>query len=144
MLIDEILTTWSVDCVLDENDISGSSLKSPNIHAKYLRLLIDYKLKKIQYKSKFDDLRLTKIKYIKGHLTTDELKELGWEPFQFRVLKGEYDEYLSGDKDLRALTNKIEYCNSAIYTLESILQEIKSRSFHTRVALDWIRFRAGA
>ena len=80
---------------------------------------------------------------IKGHLTTEELKELGWEPFQFRILKGDQEEHLAGDKDLQSLDNKIEYCSSAIYVLESILQEIKSRSFHTRVAMDWIRFRAG-
>lgn len=143
MLIDEILKNWEIDCNIDEDNVGGSAMKTPNLHAKYLRLLIDYKLKKIQYKSKYDEKRLLKIKLIKGHLTTEELKELGWEPFQFRILKGDQEEHLAGDKDLQSLDNKIEYCSSAIYVLESILQEIKSRSFHTRVAMDWIRFRAG-
>lgn len=143
MLIDEIIKNWEIDCNIDDQDIGAAALKSPNLHAKYLRLMIDYKLKKVKYKTNYDELKLTKIKYYKGHLTTPELKELNWEPFQYRILKGEYDEHLAGDSDLQKINAKIEYCTSAIYILESILQEIKSRSFHTRVAMDWVRFRAG-
>lgn len=143
MLIDDILKDWEIDCNIDSDDIGGAALRSPNLHAKYLRILIDYKLKKVKYSTEYDEKRLLKIKYFKGHLTTEELKELGWEPFHLRVLKTEQEDHLSGDKDLQKINNKIEYCTSAIYILESILQEIKSRSFHTRVAMDWVRFRAG-
>ena len=61
MLIDEILKNWEIDCNIDEDNVGGSAMKTPNLHAKYLRLLIDYKLKKIQYKSKYDEKRLLKI-----------------------------------------------------------------------------------
>ena len=144
MLIDQLITEWETDCVIDEGDISGSALRTPNLHAKYLRVLIEYKLKKVKYTADLHELKLLKTKHIKGHLTTEELNELGWEPFQFRVLKGEIEEHLQADQDIQKINSKIEYCNSAIYLLESILQEIKSRSFHTRVAMDWIKFRAGA
>jgi hypothetical protein len=143
MLIDQLIAEWEVDCVIDEDDIGRSALRTPNLHAKYLRVLIDYKLKKVKYTSDLNELKLLKTKHIKGHLTTEELKELNWEPFQFRVLKGEIDEYLQADPDIQKIQTKIEYCTSAIYLLDSILQELKSRSFHTRVAMDWIKFRAG-
>lgn len=143
MLIDKLMEEWAIDCVIDDEDIGGSALRTPNLHAKYLKILIDYKLKKVKYQSEMDSTRSLKSKLFKGHLTTDELKTLGWEPYPFRVLKGEVDELIDADQDIQKIKNKIEYCNSAIYLLESILQEIKSRSFHTRVAMDWVKFRAG-
>ena len=144
MLIDEILKNWEEDCVIDSQDISAASLITPNHHSKYLKQLIDYKLKKVKLINELDELKLLKSKYFKGHLTTDELKDLGWEPFHLRILKTEIDEHVDADKDVQKIKNRLEYCNTAIYTLEQILQELKSRSFHTRVAMDWIRFKAGA
>lgn len=144
MLIDEILNTWAEDCVINDQDIGGSALITPNIQAKYLRILVDYKLKKVKLTNELTDLKLNKSKYFKGHLTTDELKELGWEPYHLRVLKTDVDEHVEGDAAVQKIKARLEYCNTAIYTLEQILQELKSRSFHTRVAMDWVRFRSGA
>lgn len=143
MLIDKLIEEWEKDCVIDESDIAGSALMTPNLHAKYLKILIDYKLKKVKATSEMSDKRLLKTKYFKSQLTTEELNELGWQAYQFRALKGDIDELLDADPDIQKIKNKIEYCNSAIYLIESVLQEIKSRSFHTRVAMDWIKFRAG-
>lgn len=144
MIIDKILEEWEKDGVIPDDDIGGASLRTPNLHAKYLRILIDYKLKKIKYTAELQDMKLLKSKYFRSQLTSDELKDLGWEPFQFRVLKTEMDEHIAADKDIQKIQTRLEYCSSAIYTLESILQEIKSRSFHTKVAMDWVRFRAGS
>lgn len=143
MLIDDILKEWETDCVIDDEDIGGASMITPNLHAKYLRLLIDYKLKKVKLTSDLADKKLLKSKYFRGHLTTEELNDLGWEPYHIRVLKGEVEEHVNADSEVQKIQTRIDYCTSAIYMLESILGEIKSRSFHTRVAMDWVRFRAG-
>ena len=143
MLIDKLMEEWSIDCVIDDEDIGGAALRTPNLHAKYLKILIDYKLKKAKGLSDMSTLRSLKSKYFRGLLTTDELKELGLDPYPFRVLKGEVDELIDADAAIQKIQNKLEYYNSAIYLLESILQEIKSRFFHTRVAMYWVRFRAG-
>lgn len=144
MLIDEILKQWDEDSKIEEDNLGHDSIISSKLHAKYLRLLVEYELKKVKYNSELSDLKLLKSKYFKGHLTTDELKDLGWEPYQFRILKTEIQEHLDGDSDIQKITNRIEYCTVAINTLKYILQEIKSRSFHTRVAMDWVKFRSGA
>lgn len=143
MLIDDILKNWEIDCVIDNDNLGNASSITPNLHAKYLRLLIDYKLKKVKFTNELSDLKLLKSKYFKGHLSTDELKDLGWEPYHLRVLKTEIDEHINADQDIQKIQTRLDYCNTAIYTLEQILQELKSRSFHTRVAMDWIKFRAG-
>ena len=144
MLIEQILNSWDTDCVIPDDDIGGASLRTSNLHAKYLRILIDYKLKKVKYSSELQDMKFLKSKYFKSQLTTEELNDLGWEPFQYRILKTDIDEHINTDKDVQKIQNKLEYCTSAIYTLESILQEIKSRSFHTKVAMEWVKFRAGS
>lgn len=143
MLIDDILKHWDTDCGIDEDDIGGSALKTPNLHAKYLRILIDYKLKKSKASADLAEKRVVKSKYFRNMLTTDELKQLGWEPYQYRVLKGEVEELVDSDKDIMKIQSRIEYYTAAIQTLESIMNEIKNRSFHTRISMDWIKFRAG-
>lgn len=144
MLIDKVLEEWDRDCEIDDEDLSDAARKSPKLHAKYLRILVDYKLKKTKATNDLKDKKALKGKYFRGMLTTEELNALGWEPYQYRVLKGEVEELVDADEEIQKIVTKIEYYNSAIYVLESIITEIKSRSFHTRVAMDWIKFRSGA
>lgn len=144
MKIDQLIDEWDKDCVIDEDDLSGSALKTPNLHAKYLRVLIDYKLKKAKSTAELKERKVFKGKYFRGLITTDELKELGLEPYQFRVLKGEVEELVEADADIQKIQTRIEYYSTAITLIESILTELKSRSFHTRLSMDWIKFRSGS
>ena len=45
MLIDEITELWIKDAVIDDVELDTESLKVPSLHAKYLRLLYQEKLK---------------------------------------------------------------------------------------------------
>lgn len=143
MLIDQLVTEWENDCKIDESDIGHAAAISPNLHAKYLTHLVQYKLKLAKTGAELATLRSLKSKYFKGMLTTDELKELGWEAWQYRTLKTEVEELVDADKEVQKLVNREQYAKAAIYFLESVMKEISARSFHTRVAMDWVRFRAG-
>jgi len=143
MRIDQLIDEWDKDCVIDEEDLSAAALKTPNLHAKYLRILIDYKLKKSKATTEIKEKKVFKSKYFRGLLTTEELKEVGLEPYQYRVLKGEVDDLIEADSEIIKINTRIEYYTTAITLIESILTELKSRSFHTRLSMDWIKFRSG-
>jgi hypothetical protein len=53
------------------------------------------------------------------------------------------DEFLSGDSELVTIKMKIDYLETMIYLLESILQQIKARDWQIKTAVDYKKFLAG-
>jgi hypothetical protein len=53
------------------------------------------------------------------------------------------DEFLQGDSDLNTLKVKIDYLETMIYFLESVLGQIKARDWQIKSAITWKQFLAG-
>lgn len=144
MNIDELQDMWTADCQIDDNFLGEHSTATPKLHAKYVKVLIGVKLKHTKYQSDYNMLRKNKFRYYRGELSREELTELGWSQWQgVKPLKNEMDEFLSGDTDLNTLRVKIDYLETMIYLLESILQQIKARDWQIKTAVEWKKFLAG-
>ena len=77
-------------------------------------------------------------------MSRDELKELGWDQYQgVKLLKADMDEFLKGDEDLSKIETRVEYLETGVYLLESILGQIKSRDWEIKSHIDWKKFLAG-
>ena len=86
MTIEEILKEWDIDSEMDDNHIDNESIKVPKLHAKYIRHLIQAKLKNTKIQNEFNLLKKTKFRYYRGELSRDELTELNWQPDYESVL----------------------------------------------------------
>ena len=145
MNITEIQDMWDIDCQIDDFHLGESSTTTPKLHAKYVRLLVEVKLKLAKTKLDYNTLRQTKFRYYRGELPREELVDRGWDQWQgIKPLKSELDEFLTGDTDLNNTHIKIEYLNTMLYLLESILTTIKGRDWSIRNAIQWKQFLAGA
>jgi hypothetical protein len=87
-------------------------------------------------------MRKIKWEYFTGKLSQEELSEHGWEPFQF-ALKSDINTYLESDKDLIKLLEKKIYHEEVVSILESIMSELKSRTFQLRDFISWEKFVGG-
>lgn len=144
MTLDELQDMWASDCEIDDNYLGESSTATPKLHAKYVKLLVSAKLKHTKLSSDYNILRKNKFRYYRGELSRDELTELGLNQWQgVKPLKNEMDEFLSGDSDLNTLKVRIEYLETMIYLLESILSQIKARDWQIKTAVEWKKFLAG-
>jgi hypothetical protein len=144
MNIEEIQQMWETDCQIDDNHLGEQATLTPKLHSKYIKELIQYKLKLTKTKSEYNMLRKTKFRYYRGEMSRDELKEFGWEQWQYnKPLKAEMDEFLSGDSDLSKIEARIEYLETGIYLLESILNQLKSRDWEIKSHIEWKKFLAG-
>lgn len=144
MNLDEIQQMWEEDCQIDDNHLGEQATASPKLHAKYLKILIDFKLKLTKSKAQYAEHRKLKFRYYRGEMSRDELKELGWDQWQgIKPLKNEMDEFLGGDSELNKLNTRIEYLETGIYMLESIMNQIKSRDWEIKSHIEWKRFLAG-
>jgi hypothetical protein len=144
MNIEQIQDMWDIDADIDDNYLGEHATKAPKLHAKYIKLLVGVKLKHTKLSSDYNMLRKAKFRYYRGELSRDELNELGWVQWQgVKPLKNEMDEFLTGDTDLNTLRVKIDYLETMIYLLESILGQIKARDWQLKTAVEWKRFLAG-
>ena len=143
MTLEELKLMWAEDCVIDSDDLGGSAAITPNLHSKYINETIATKLRITKIQLEIAQLRAVKGRYFRGEMTTDELKERGWEQCHLRTLKSDIVDLVDADNDVQVLITREQYLKTMIYFLESVLGEIKARSFHVKAAIDWARFRAG-
>jgi len=140
--IENILKMWETDAVIDQTEPSKELIKIPMLHSKYLSVLTKHKI--ASKKAHFDYLRMRKVKweYFTGKLSQEELEEYGWEPFQF-ALKSDISTYLEADKDLIKLLEKKVYHDETVSVIESIMNELKQRTWQLRDFISWEKFVGG-
>lgn len=144
MTLDDIQNEWDKDSSIDDNYLGESAVATPKLHAKYIRILVNVKLKHAKLASDYNQLRKNKFRYYRGELGRDELTALGWSQWQgVKPLKNEMDEFLQGDTELNTMRVKTDYLETMIYLLESILGQIKARDWQLKSAIEWKKFLAG-
>ena len=140
--LEQILKYWDADSNMDQTEPSKELLRIPILHSKYLNILTKHKI--ASKKAHFDYLRMRKIKweYFTGKMSKEELDDYGWEPFQF-ALKSDINTYLEADSDLIKLLEKKVYHEEAISVIESIMSELKQRTWQLRDFISWEKFVNG-
>jgi hypothetical protein len=144
MNLEQLQESWDTDCQIDDNFLGENSTTTPKLHAKYIKILVGVKLKHTKLQSDYLLLRKNKFRYYRGELSRDELTTLGWNQWQgVKPLKNEMDEFLQGDSELVTMKVKIDYLETMIYFLESIMGQIKARDWQIKTAVEWKKFLAG-
>lgn len=144
MNIEQIQEMWEADTEIDDNYLGEQAIATPKLHSKYIKILIGVKLKHTKLQSDYNLLRKAKFRYYRGEMSRDELSELGWSQWQgVKPLKNEMDEFLTGDDELNTIKVKIEYLETMMYLLESILSQIKARDWQIKTAVEWKKFLVG-
>lgn len=144
MNLEELMAEWEKDSKIDDNHLGEASTLSPNLHSKYINVMVSYKLKLTKLRGDYNMLRKNKFRYYRGELSRDELADLGWMQWQgVKPLKNEMDEFLQGDTDLVVMEQKVEYLNTIVYFLEEVLRQIRSRDYQIKNGIEWKKFLVG-
>jgi len=143
MKFEEIQKLWSSDCDIDETELSQESVKIPQLHNKYLILFHDERLR--LRTMKFDHSKLLKVKreYYSGRMDETELEAYDWEPFQYKLLKADVQEYIDADDDIIEGKKKISLQEEKVEYLESVVKSLSTRGYLIKNAIDWKRFTEG-
>jgi hypothetical protein len=145
-MLDKILDEWKKDARIDPTNIDESSRLTPELHAKYLSMLSQTKLKLKQAEFKQKDLMKWKWLWYNGKLSQEEVEEFGWDPDPFnglKILKGEMEHYVETDPELVASEAKIELLKTTIDTLKEIVENLKWRHQTIGNIIRWKQFEAG-
>jgi hypothetical protein len=141
--LDEVLSFWGKDSVVDILEPSKELIKVPLLHSKYLNILVAHRIAVKKAKFDYQRLRRTKIEYFNGEFTKEQYDEYGWEIWRKKLLKAEIETYLDSDKDLIKILERKSYHEEVVSVCESILQELKSRTFQLRDIISWEKFVSG-
>jgi len=144
--LNTVLSMWEEDCKIDNMKLDDASRETPNLHAKYLRMLTEAKLnlKRSEFKQK--TLLKEKWLYYNGKMSQDELEEKGWDPDPFnglKVMKGEMEHYYNSDPEIQKSEELIEYWKTVKDTLIDIIDNIKWRHQTIRNMISWRQFESG-
>lgn len=144
MKLAELQDEWDKDCEIDSHHLDDESLNTVKLHAKYIRLLVDARMRQSALKLEYNNMRQLRFRFYRGELTQEELTKHGWQQYQgVRPIKNVMDELLDGDPILGAIAIKIEYLGTMVFFLESIMNGIKSRGWDIKNAISWKQFMAG-
>jgi polyphosphate kinase len=140
--LEQVINLWTKDSEIDQTEPGKELLKIPSLHNKYLTILTKHKL--ASKKAHFDYLRMRKIKweFYTGKMSQEDLEAHGWEPFRY-TLKSDVNTYLEADNDLIKLLEKKIYHDEVVSVIESIMNELKQRTWQLKEYCQWERFIGG-
>jgi hypothetical protein len=140
MNLEEIQLLWEEDSKLDPDNLHSESIKIPSLHAKYYKIYNNILLLKKMEENKFKILRKEKWMYYSGKSDPEVYKE---KPFDHKVLKPDIDKYMDADDEMMKTASKIDYFQTMLNYLDSILKTILNRTYQIKNAIEFMRFTAG-
>lgn len=139
--LDTIQKMWEQDSKIDIDNLHIESLNIPILHAKYFDLyntIILLKKKAEQQKKK---IRHERYEYFTGKADPEVYLE---NPFPKKIRDKEtLQGYLDSDEKLSQVILKIDYYDTLLNYIESILKQILQRNYQIKNSIDFIRFQSG-
>ena len=147
MDLNKILDQWeNHDCKIDSLRLEQVSHDTPPLHAKYLRLHSQAKMKLTKLEIEQKKLLKDKWLYYSGKMTKDQIEKKGWDydPFDgLKILKSEMNHFYDSDPDLQNYEVKIEYMKEVVDVLKAIIDSLKWRHQTVKNIIEIKKFESG-
>jgi hypothetical protein len=143
MTLDEIKIQAELDVVIDSNHLEDESIRIPQLHNKYLCILMDEKIIYEKLESKLKVLKRDKWLYYSGKMSEEELKRKGWEPFDLAIIKQDVDRFVDSDDEVITLGNKLFVQKEKVAYIESVAKIVSNKIWNIRSTIEWIKFTQG-
>ena len=139
--LDTIQKMWVEDSKIDIDNLHTESLNIPMLHAKYFDLYNNIVLLKKKAEQQKKNIRHERYEYFSGKADPEVYIE---NPFPKKIRDKEtMQKYLDADDRLSSISLKVEYYDTMLNYLESILKVIQNRTYQIKNAIEFIRFQSG-
>ena len=139
--LDSIQKMWEQDCKIDPDNLHTESLNIASLHAKYFDMYNNIVLLKKKAEQQRKNIRHDRYEYYTGKADPDVYVE---NPFPKKIRDKEtLQKYLDADEKLSQVCLKIDYYDTMLNYIESILKMIQNRTFQIKNAIEFVRFTAG-
>jgi hypothetical protein len=141
MTLEELQQAIDKDLQINDTELDLESLKTPQLHNKYLKHLNNYKLLASRAQTDYSAMKREKWEYYTGKAPAEVY---ALKPFDLKILKTDIDKYLESDEDLQKLKQKVDYLQTTVDYLDRTIRLISNRGFTIKNAIDWRKFTSGA
>jgi hypothetical protein len=132
---------WEKDSQIDKDNLHEESLKIPALHAKYHELFNSVLLLRKKAEQQRKNIRHERYEYYSGKADPDVYVE---SPFPKKIRdKDTMTKYMDADESLMNINLKIDYYETMLNYIESILKQISNRTYQIKNAIEWQKFIAG-
>jgi hypothetical protein len=139
--LDTIQRMWEQDSKIDADNLHTESLNIPVLHSKYFDLYNNIILLKKKAEQQRKNIRHDSYEYYTGKADPDVYVE---NPFPKKIRDKEtLQKYLDADEKLSQVCLKIDYYDTMLNYIESILKMIQNRTYQIKNAIEFMRFNAG-
>ena len=139
--LESILEMWEKDAQIDRDNLHEESLNIPSLHAKYFELYNTIFLLRKKAEQQRKNIRHERYEYFSGKSDPQVYID---DPFPKKIRdKDTMLKYLDADEKLSTSNLKIDYYDTMLVYIESILKVIQNRTYQIKNAIEFMRFNAG-
>ena len=139
--LEKLQEMWEKDSKINPDELHTESLNIPSLHAKYFELYNTIFLLRKKAEQQRKNIRHERYEYFSGKSDPDVYIE---NPFPKKIRdKDTMTKYLDADEKLSTSNLKIDYYDTMLVYIESILKVIQNRTFQIKNAIEFMRFNSG-
>ena len=139
--LEELQEMWEKDAKIDRDNLHEESLNVPSLHAKYFELYNTIFLLRKKAEQQRKNIRHERYEYFSGKADPEVYQK---DPFGKKIRdKDTMTKYLDADEKLSNSSLKIDYYDTMLVYLESILKVIQNRTYQIKNAIEFMRFQSG-
>ena len=139
--LEAIQEMWENDAKIDRDNLHEESLNIPSLHAKYFELYNTTFLLRKKAEQHRKNIRHERYEYFSGKADPEVYQK---DPFGKKIRdKDTMQKYLDADDKLSNVSLKIDYYDTILVFLESILKVVQNRTYQIKNAIEFMRFNSG-
>ena len=139
--LDDLQRMWEKDSIIDKDNLHDESLNIPCLHAKYFDIYNKIFLLRKRADQQRKNIRHERYEYFSGKSDPEVYQD---NPFPKKIRdKTTMEKYLDADEKLSNVSLKIDYYETMLVYLESILKVVQNRTFMIKNAIDYQKFMSG-
>jgi len=129
------------DLKINDSELDLESLKTPQLHNKYLKHLTKFKLMLSRAEGNLYNTKRELWEYYTGKADASVYAQ---KPFNFKLLRQDVDQYIQSNEDYIKAKQKVDYLQTTVDFLDRTIRQITNRTFTIKNAIDWRKFTSGA
>tara|TARA_B100000902_G_scaffold170503_1_gene164951 strand:+ start:81 stop:518 length:438 start_codon:yes stop_codon:yes gene_type:complete len=139
--LDMIQKMWEEDSKIDLDNLHTESINIPKLHAKYFEIYNNIVLLKKKAEQQRKNTRHERYEYFSGKADPEVYVK---NPFPKKIRdKDTMQKYLDSDESLSSVSLKIDYYDTILNYIESILKVVQNRTYQIKNAVEFMKFQAG-
>ena len=129
------------DLKINDTELDLESLKTPQLHNKYMKHYTKFKLMLTKAETDYSILKRQKWEYYTGKADASVYAK---QPFNFKLLRQDVDQYIQSNEEFIKAKQKVDYLQATVDFLDRTIRQITNRTFTIKNAIDWRKFTSGA